>query len=65
MRRGGLAILSASALLAAFAFSVFLSEPTSGTGARHWAAAPLLAVSIILAMGGLVAVATARRGNLR
>ena len=63
MLRAGVTLVIAGSILAAFAF-VVLGHPVA-PGARHWAAAPLLAVSIVGSMGGLVALATSRRGSLK
>lgn len=64
MRRAAGLLVLATLALAALAFSVFRA-PSPAPGERHWAAAPLLAFSIVLTMSGLVALASARRGSLK
>lgn len=64
MRRAATLVLLAAIGLAAFALSVFSAEPAPDTG-KHWAAAPLLAFTIVGGMSGLVAVAASRRGSLK
>lgn len=62
--RAPVAVFVALVFLSAFTFGVFAEAPAPG--ARHWAAAPLLAVSILFVMGGLVAIASGpgiRRGR--
>lgn len=64
MRRAASLILLSALALAAFSLSVFGSTPAA-PGEKHWAAAPLLAFTIVGGMSGLVAVAASRRGSLK
>ena len=64
MRAGPTLLLLVLLALAAFAFAIFGGIPAQ-PGQRHWAAAPLLAFSILFSMGGLVAAMTARLGSLK
>jgi len=63
MRRASVAFLVTVLTFTGFAFAVLAASPAEG--GRHWAHAPLLAFAIVGAMGGLVAVASARLGSLK
>lgn len=62
MRGASLTAFLVLIVLVIFAFMVFQDEGGAVGGARHWAAAPLTAITIVFS-GGCLAVMTAGRAR--